>query len=267
MNRMKPLVLSVCLLGVLFALPAAAGDTEKPAMEFFAVEVATVKPPMVNQYEKVTRDMVAAMTAAKADSPSYFFWASSGPSMTYTFVTPIENFAALDAMEADWLKLADLVGKETFRQMWIGATQAVDHLNRFVIVKLPGLSYEPETPGDVESKAYHSYGFFYVAQDQEMAFRKLVAAFVDLSKKKKVPEPFQVYSVVMGDDLPLYISVSSARNQPDFLAARKHVKELLGEEGKALSEKIVATLRKYERREGWFRKDLSYVPPSMQKKK
>ena len=90
---------------------------------------------------------------------------------------------------------------------------------------------------------------------------RVAKAYVELYESNGIEHAFRTYQVVMGPDLPAYLIVESADNEADYWAAMSEVQELVGEEGKALSQEGMQYMRRLEINSGWVRADLSYLPP------
>ena len=70
---------------------------------------------------------------------------------------------------------------------------------------------------------------------------------------------------IIGVEAPQYLIMQSAKNAVDFYS--QDINKLLGEEGKALREKIWPLIRKVEYKQGWSLPGLSYIPKEEQTEK
>ena len=78
-------------------------------------------------------------------------------------------------------------------------------------------------------------------------------------KSKNIPDGYQVYQVIMGKELPLYVLVQGGKSPADYFSIDHSM--TLGEEAQILQSKLWSLMRKLEYKNAWIARDLSYVGP------
>ena len=243
-------------------VPMALG-AQQPQRAFLLVYEDHVKPSMAESYEASTKDMLKALTDAKASTPSFEMMAFMYDDFTYCYLTPLKDFGALDGMESDWMKVAEKVGKERWKQIMASNAPAVESYSELVAEHLPAISYAPAEPRLKESEMpYFVDYYYYVLPGKEAEFKALGKQFADLYRSKGVTNGWNVYQCLLGENLPFFIVGHDAKDPADFAAWDQKDTAALGEEGKALFAKVLSLCRKIESRPGWWRPDLSYHAPA-----
>jgi len=240
-------------------LPVALG-AQQPRRELFLLYEDHVKPSMSGAYETSTKDMLKAFSDAKVSSPSFEMMAFAYDDFTtYCYLTPIPNYAALDGVESDWMKVAERVGKERWKKLMDAGAPTVDGCTEMVVEHLTSLSYIPAAPRLKASEMpYFVDYYYYVMPGREDEFKALAKQFAALYKSRGIANGWNLYQIVMGDSLPLFVVGHDAKDPVDFAEWDQKDTVALGDEAKALFGKVLAACRKVEVRPGWWRPDLSY---------
>jgi hypothetical protein len=85
--------------------------------------------------------------------------------------------------------------------------------------------------------------------------------WIALYRSKNAETGWETYVGKFGANLPLYVLNMGGKSAADFFADDDAVTKLLGEEAvKALTEKMMACLRKIEFKTGRSRADLTNIP-------
>ena len=186
-----------------------------------------------------------------------------GPELGYVFVMPIENWAGMDQMHANWTEAIEAIGEDRFEDIIAPAVDAMDHIEVFQVVRRNDLSYTPENPRlKPDEVKYIHYGFYYALPGKGEELEAIAKEFVELYKSKGIDTGWSLYQSVTGNDLPLYVVAHGAKSLTDYYTHREKLTEQVGEEGKKISAKVGATVRKMEYKEGTLRPDLSYPEPT-----
>ncbi len=240
------------VLGVL-GLFAGEGDGPK----FFSVYQEQVKPSMVGAYEEGAKAMIAVLKEKTDRSPYVRFNTISNDKFLYTYVTPIENFAALDSMRSAWDETFMSLPPEMQGKM-MESMETVDHVNTFVVGLRPELSYSPENMkvSPVTAKFFH-YSFYYVLPGKEQAWEAVAKGFKDLMAEKKMDVGFSVYQKFTGEDLPAYAVIHFGNTQTEIMQYFESFMQTAGEKGQKLAMEGVLATRKHETIFGMARPDLS----------
>ena len=246
------------------AVVSVALGAQQPQRQFFLLYEDHVKPSMGDAYEASIRDMNKALADAKASSPTFEMVAFTYEDFsTYCYLTPIPNYAALDGMDPEWMKISEKVGKERWKKIMEASAPTTDGFSQMVVEHLPALSYTPAAPRLKASEMpYFVDYYYYVMPGKESEFKALAKQFADLYKSKGISNGWNLYQVVLGDSLPLFVVGHDAKDALDFAEWDKKDTIAMGDEGKALFGKALALCHKVEARPGSWRPDLSFhVPP------
>jgi hypothetical protein len=253
------------LLRAAFLLPCAAlalsgpaaAEAQAPAGQYYVVHQEVAKPSMLKEYEAASKEFVAMVKANKAKMPHFSFDCIVSPDFTYTFVTPVPNFAGLDAINADFGALAQSAGPRFLDLMKRGGA-ATEYIKDSVVQRVPELSYTPAQPRLRPGQArYFHHTYYYVMPGREADVDALAADYVKLFRARGVTTGYDLYKVVLGPEMPLYVSSIAALDAADFYAEDAKVLALLGADFQVLGERAMALTRRFEIREAVLRPDLS----------
>jgi hypothetical protein len=255
------LATTVCALG---AAVFAGGEegAEKPQMYCIYKEV--VKPEKRQQYEEALKYMINEFREYQVDPEKIYWHAVSGPELGYIYAMPIDGFAGMDQMQANWTEAIEILGKEKMDEMLAPIAEAMESISIFHSIKREDLSYMPENPRlKKEEIKYVHYGFYYTHPGKAEDLEAIAKEFAELYKRKGIDSGWTIFQGVTGSDLPVYVVAMGAKSAADYYTNRERIREQLGEEAKKLGEKVDATIRKMEYKEGMLRPDLSYPGPEM----
>jgi hypothetical protein len=245
--------LAVGLFSVLFVLSGMTGAQEQKSQLYSITEVV-VKPAMAAKFEAAIK---------KENELGYPFpsEAYSTDDYYYYFLTPIENYAGIDAMnkaEGEW---SAKIGQE-YQALMKSVEGTFDYYRSGIIRFLPELSYAPKKarikPGE---EGFLTWGFAYVEFGKDKEFADICRQFVEVSKSKDTSIGWNMYMVQSGTEMPLYFWAESGKSAAEYYAENDKVVKKMGEEKYAeLWGKAMATLRKFETKNGRPRPDLSNLP-------
>ncbi len=251
------IVLIVGFVVSLCALTTLAQEKEQKAQAYYLQDVA-VKPSMIAEYEAAVKVYLPLNAEYKATYPWYAF---SVEDFHYYFVIPVENLADVDNMFKEDSELEKKMGEEKSKEIGKRFAGTYEYVSSYMIYHRPDLSYTPESPRlQPEEANYRQWIWYYILPDKEKEFQEILKKFVTLTQSKNVTDGYNIYSGGIGMDIPAYLVAFSAKSAADFETHYEKAWELLGEEGKALMQKLVALTREREVKTGWFRPDLSYLP-------
>jgi hypothetical protein len=245
------------LAGFYAAISLAQAQEQKP--QLYEIYDFLVKPGMVAKFEAA----VKAENALTAEGKYPYPWmAYSSDDFHYYFVSPIKNYADIDAQEKADEEMRKKVGEERFdaNDKAYGGTFEYGRIG-FVSLR-PDLSYAPEKPRLKPEEANFLYwGLCYVDFAKVEEFIEVLKEYITLYKSKNVASGFTTYQGGPGTDMPFYFFAMSGKSPADFFTEdEKTTKILEGEKSEELWKRFLGTLRKYEIKTGRYRSDLSYVP-------
>jgi hypothetical protein len=257
MTRLLRTAIAACLCATGAAVWAA--DEKPSAHELYYVHIDHVRPSKFVEYEKATKRMISEFAAYSINPEKVHFGCVSGPELGYAYVVPLESFAAMDSMRDDWVEAVGQIGMERWKELRKGAEATIDRQEGFHVRYRPALSYEPEDPRvKLEDSTYINYGFYYAMPGTQHEIDELCKAYAALHARHGLRSTWRVYSAATGADLPLYVVAHYGTSPESFHAEVAATKAKLGAEARAIGMKIMAHLRRIERKDGWRRPDLSY---------
>jgi len=245
--------LAVGLFAVLFVFSGSIGAQEQKSQLYSITEVVA-KPAMAAKFE-------AAVKKENELGYPYPYSAYSTDDFYYYFLVPIENYAAIDAMnkmEGEWAAKA---GQE-YEAMMKSLAGTVEHYRSGVIRFLPELSYAPKKLRlKPEEQKFTTWGFAYLGFGKEKEFADIAKQFVEVSKSKDTSIGWNMFVVESGADLPFYFWAEGGKSAAEYYTENEKVTKKMGEDKFAeLWNKCLGTLRRYESKTGRPRPDLSNMP-------
>jgi hypothetical protein len=215
------------------------------------------KPGKIAEYEAATKEFVALARKHKALMPTFSFEAVMSPDFTYAFATPLKSLGDLDRIMSEFGALAQAAGP-SFVDVTKRSGDATDHTRESIIALAPELSYLPASPRlKREEMPYRHFDLYYLRPGTEAEADSVAADILKLFKAKAMPNPYTIYKVILGPEMPLYVVAVGARDASDFHAQQAGLQAALGAEGKDLFARAFTLTRRFETREGTFRPDLS----------
>ncbi len=253
MIKRKAVVLAAGLLVVLFILSGLTGAQENTSQLYSVTEVA-VKPAMVARFEAAVKKEIEL-------GYPYPFESFSTNDGFYYLLVPIENYAAIDALNAAESEWAAKAGEE-YKKLMKSLEGTIDFFRSGVVRFLPDLSYVPKTPGlKPDEQKFISWGFAYVEFGKEKEFAGVLKQWVETSREKSTAIGWNTFVVESGTEMPLYFWAESAKSAVDyFTESEKDVNKIGPDKNAELGAKTMATLRRIESKTGRPRPDLSNVP-------
>jgi hypothetical protein len=253
MRNKMTVFLALGLLAVLFIFPGMTGAQEQKS-QLYSIEEIVVRPAMAAKFEAAVKKEIEL-------GYPYPFSAYSTDDFYYYFLTPIENYASIDALnkaESEWAKK---IG-ENHQALMKSVEGTFEYYRLGVIRFLPELSYPPKKPRLKPEEVNFTYwGFLYVEFGKEKEFADVFKQWVELYKSKDIPDGWSTYVVESGAEMPFYFMAASGKSAADFYAADEKATKKIGEEKTMeLGHKTMALFRKFEIKTGRPRPDLSNVP-------
>lgn len=247
----------VCFVVSLCALTTLAQAEEQKAQLYLVYEV-TVNPSKANDYEAAIKEYFSLFAEGKS---SYPWYASSSDDFHYYFVSPIENFAEIDKMNISFAELMTQVGMERWQALANRLNDNSEYYRQFMTYHRLDLSYVPKNPRlKPEEEKYIQWDFWNILQGKEGECEELLKKWVALCESKNSPHAYGVIVGDIGTKMPLIIITQTGKDSVDWHIHNQEMWKLLGEEGSALMDKWMTLIKKYDRKTGWLRPDLSYMP-------
>lgn len=253
MKNKTVVFLAVGLFSVLFVLSGLTGAQERKSQLYSITEVV-VKPAMAAKFEagiKKENELGYPFPSEAYSTDDYYYY----------FLTPIENYAGIDAMnkaEGEW---SAKIGQE-YQALMKSVEGTFEYYRSGVIRFLPDLSYAPKKPRlKAEEQKFISWGYAYVEFGKEKEFADVCKQFIELNESAGTSTGWNMFVVESGAEMPFYFWAEAGKSAAEYYAENEKVMKKMGEEKFAeLWNKCLATLRKYETKTGRPRPDLSNMP-------
>src|SRR5436190_12482020 len=196
------------LVGIVVLALALAGATAEaqgtPQGQLWYIHQEMAKPSMLAEWNATTLELI--QLAAKVKAPTVMKGVVlEGDDLTYTFAAPIQGFAGIGALNADFELMAKSDPKG-FADLMKRGYAPVDSVREFILEERPELSYRPEKPSlKPEEAHFYHYDIYYVVPGHEEEAAAVSKDFVTLFKAKGVSQGYRIFTVVSGPEMPAVI--------------------------------------------------------------
>jgi len=225
------------------------------AQQLFQIHQDNVKPSMLMEYEKITKEFNAACLEHNVQTS----WSTAvSNDFRYFYITPIDNFAELD--ERPFADMAKAMG-DKFGDMFDRFAKCYDSHGTYIMVRDTELSYMPEGATEApEGENYRKWFYMYYAPENGDKLREGFKAVKELFASKGSKEYYRVYRNGFGSMENFYMVSVSAKDEIDSAQRGKANKEVLGPDRWETFSKIMNNITRMEEYSGSMRSDLSYNP-------
>ncbi len=252
MHFKSRLTSTLVLLFMALGLNAQQGENQA-----FWVHEDQVKPSMMSEYEKTSKELVEACKSN--DVKSINWTVASMDDGTYLSITPIKDLG--DIQNMNFNDLRDKVGDEAFSKMFENFNKCYENHGDYVTMLIPSLSYMPEglstnTPGQ-DYRVWHRLD---VTPANIQKFQGKMKELKDLFASKNSKLYYRVYRSGFGNVGDYFVAVLSAKDAMDYDSRSAENQKLLGDEGKKVFDELFDHVDAYSVKRGSMRPDLSYQP-------
>ena len=252
-------VSALSVAAVMIASLAVAQEAAQP--QLFVLHQEMARPGMMKQYEDTMKEFIALVRQHHDALPAVQFVGMAGEDFFYSYVTPIENYGALDKVHEGFAVMIPAVGEAKWNDLITRAGAATEFIRESIMLEYQHLSYAPAKPRlKPDEERYLHIDLHYVLPGRETESIAVAQETADLYRKKGVPDGYRLFHVQVGPEMPLVIVTKPARDAADFEDRERANRELLGAEGLALSQRAFTLLRRFESHSATLRPDLSLEP-------
>jgi hypothetical protein len=245
-------------------LAAAAGAQQPPTGQWYLLHQEAAKPSMVAEFESTTKEFIALVTQHRATMPDFSFNCLQGEDFMYTFVVPIQGFAGVDKVMANFGAYMQAAGPKA-AEIFSRSGASFEYTNEWVVAHAPELSYQPDKPRvKIEDAKYLQYTLYYVMPGKEQEVDAIGKDFSALFRSKGLTDGYNVYKSMMGQEMPMVAVEQWGKDEADFHAQVAKNDALLGDAQKPLQARAMAITRRFEVQRTVARPDLS-LPPMAKK--
>ena len=268
-HRLRSLSLAIAAAALTATAALAQGaprETQNQRPKMFIVHREHALPDKLADYEATTKEFIALVQANRSAMPTFAFTALQGEDLSYNFITPIQNLAAADTLLASFEALAMAAGPEKFGDVMRrgGATFTSADDNAFLEVA-EGTYWPAGGAVTPQNAGYYQLDFYYVKPGFEDAAAGIAASWRKLFADAKVPYGYSVHKLVLGNDGPLWVVSTPAKDAANLAEINAaSVKAIGAAAWQAQVAKTLAICRGFDSKRYTVRRDLS-LPPVMSK--
>lgn len=236
------------------SLTALAQQGENQA---FLIHEDQVKPSMMEEYEKVSRELVSA---CKTNNVKNINWSvASMHDGTYLAITPIKGLS--DIQNFNFEDLREKVGEAKFSQMFEDFNKCYSNHGDYVTILMPSLSYMPDgLTTNTEGKNYRVWHRLDVSPANIQKVQDKMKELKDLYASKNSKMHYRIYRSGFGNVGDYFVAVISAKDAVDYDSMSAENQKLIGEEGKKIFDEMFEYVDAYTVKRGSMRPDLAYQP-------
>lgn len=237
-----------------FSFSSLAQDKSK--YQAYTIHEDHIKPSMVMEYEKLAAEFKELMEKHNVQNADYL--AVSNDEFVISYVSPIDNMADLDKnfMEG----ITDQAAKDRLMDIFSSMDKCYDTLGDHILILDNELSYMPDGMSQTqEGMDYRTWYKYYVTPENRDAFIEKAKAFKDFKASKNSKRHYRVYRSGFGVSDAYFLVAISAKDAEQNAQARKADKELVGPDRKQYILDILKYASRFEVKNGWIRRDLSYM--------
>jgi hypothetical protein len=236
---------------LLFVSVCSAQDKKE---QLWLVGEEVVKPEMLNQYLELNKELLAL--CIKDKFPFTFNLWTSGDFKYYLWY-PIESMNDVTKISAAWDSIVTHYGTERFKRF----SECVEYsIDKFTITRLD-LSYKPPESRLKDGEGtYCHWQEFYLKKGSEKYVEALINKATATFRDKKYNDAIYFGYGKVGYENPVLFNWGFGKSITDFYEQDKKYETLFGEELKDIKKEFTTYVRKVEKKDVWWLKNLSYNP-------
>ena len=215
-----------------------------------------VYPSMTDDYEMTLMDLKEFLNEKNVKGFNYFTHMQDD--YFFTHVTPIDHFKDLGKGIHSFM--AREVNDPELDLILDYLNDAIEYYRYYIVQYRPEFSYIPEGDDWGTGSPYRKWSYYYFQPGTEKEVEAVLSAWKSLYEKNGIQSGFRVFSGFLGIEQPLYILTTWAEDPLDYHVKLQNTAGLLGDDGAALWEKMVAIVNKATAIEGWFLPQYSFAP-------
>jgi hypothetical protein len=242
---------------LVFFIAVLSFGQEEPKDQLFTVHQDNVKPAMVDQYEKAVNSLVASFKEHGMEIPS--MTSSQTDDFTYYYISPIENYAALDEINVSWGEFIEKMGEEKWAEIDDAFEGTYFSHKDFIIRRSGELSYRAENPRfEFKDANFIHWDWYWLEEGKESEAMEVAKEFKNLFAANNITDSFTIWLTDIGTDYGLMVVTQIAKDAEDYYAMISKRGEDIGDEMDLLYEKFVKYVKKFEHENGKLRHDFNY---------
>lgn len=230
---------------------------EESSTQAFWVHEDQVKPSMVQDYEKMAKDLV---TNCKEHNIQGLNWITTVTSdFRYLYVTPIKSMT--DINYDGYGPLKEKMGDESFNKLFDAMDECYDTHGDYVLLMDKDLSYMPDgltqTP---EGQDYRKFYYVRTTAANNAKLKEKLMAIKEFYQEKGSKVHYRVYRSGFGTMGNYYMVAVAAKDAVSFETMGGENAALLGDERQKVFADMMQYVTSLEEVTGTMRHDLAYTP-------
>ena len=253
---MKLLKLSLLTLSML-VMPLIASSQEEKSYQAYWIHEDRVKPDMTDEYEQISKDLVAACKEHDIQETMWITLALNDNS--YLSITPIKNMADLD--KDGFKTLSEKMGADKMAALFNRFNPTYDEHGDYVVYLNKNLSYMPGGISQtIEGQNYRTLYYNYVTPENDKGYAEVLKKMKAAFEKHNSKLNYRVYKTGFGVMGSYYmIAVAAESNLASATLGDENWTMMKDDFDPLLKEMSKYTWKMDEKR-GWMRQDLGYIP-------
>lgn len=224
--------------------------------QLYVVHEDHVKDGMMDKHEKADKVLLDAAKEHKMKGMNWITFVAEDNRVLY--LSPIKNMAELDKNPFEDLQTK--MGEENFEKLFEPYQDTYTQHGDYILRLDKELSYMPDgmttTP---EGQNYRELIFYHIPPGKGDEAEEMAKEVKKLYSDKNSKMHYRVYKSGFGNMGNYYMVAVAAKSPEEMEEKRNENMELIGEEGKALFDRIENTASKQEIVKGYIKPELSYV--------
>ena len=229
--------------------------------QFWLVEKDWVKCNSVKQYEHTLKQLIHDLQQRNDSGVSPWFTFVNSDTNEYTHILPMQDLGDIQKLYESWTHFEN---RSQAAPLFANFEGDVNSWDTLVMETIEALSYwPPENVAMNSEEEYFMVETIHVSPGQERLFeeiiKKWVNGFREYDHGRGAASGWNTYKVLIGNQLPTYIMVSSGKSMEDF---QKHtsISLLVGERDKLFSGASFGVVTDYAWSIDQYIPELSFLP-------
>ncbi|GAA4321590.1 hypothetical protein GCM10023115_49260 [Pontixanthobacter gangjinensis] len=252
MKSVKTLIAGLILLMFLNVKALAQNDR----YQLYVVHEDHVKEGMMDKHKEGDKKIVKAAKDQNMKNMSWITFVADNNRVMY--LSPIENMAELDKNPFD--ELEKKMGEEEFDKLFDSFDGTYSEHGDYILRLDNELSYMPNgmtvTP---EGEHYRELTYYHIPPGEGEKAEEIAREVKKLYSEKNSNLHYRLYKSGFGNMGYYFMVAVAAKSPAEMEEKRKKNIDIIGDEGKAVLDKVENNFRDTEKVTGYIMPDLSYM--------
>lgn len=254
MRQLK--LLSATVLFLLLPIMFYAQEDQMNVQAYWVHE-DHVKPAMTDQYEQISKDLVAACKEHNIQDTGWITLALDDNS--YLYVSPIEKLGDLD--RNGFVTLSEKMGADKFNALFTRYKDMYFEHGDYVVYLHKDLSYMPGGISQtIEGQNYRTMYYNYVTPAQDEDFHATLKKVKSIFEKHDSKLYYRVYKTGFGVMGTYYMIAVAAENEMEGARIGDENWKKMEDDFDPLLKELNKHTWKLDKKSGWIMDDLGYTP-------